>query len=270
MSLYATIVRLDVVRGRPVSEGEADEHCSEGADVSERSWGEGNVAGAGETEWGTRAESIPEGGVGVVTHLLRRSDGGDARALDELFEVVYDELRRMAAGRLRGERPDHTLQATALVHELFLKMSDGAVAARDRRHFMGMAARAMRQILVDHARRKTAGKRGGGAVHTTLGGHDVAVRLDPAGLLDLDRALDGLDERQRRVVELRFFVGLEEREIAEALDVTERTVRRDWVKARAWLYAALYGEEDGSATATGAGGSGTAAPSGSSGGARAA
>lgn len=253
VSPYPTILRLDVVREMPVSEREADEHCGEGADMSERSRGEGSVAGAG---------------VGVVTHLLRRSDGGDARALDELFEVVYDELRRMAAGRLRGERADHTLQATALVHELFLKMSDGAVAARDRRHFMGVAARAMRQILVDHARRKTAGKRGGGAMHTTLGGHDVAERLDPAGLLDLDRALDALDERQRRVVELRFFVGLEEREIAEALDVTERTVRRDWVKARAWLYAALYGEGDGSST--GAGGSGTAPPPGSSGGARAA
>jgi RNA polymerase sigma factor (TIGR02999 family) len=174
----------------------------------------------------------------------------------------------MAAGRLRGERPGHTLQATALVHELFLKMADGAIAARDRRHFMGVAARAMRQILVDHARRKMADKRGGGAHHTTLGGHDVAVRLDPAGLLDLDRALDGLDERQRKVVELRFFVGLEEREIAEALDVSERTVRRDWVKARAWLYAALYGEEDGSSA--GAHVPGASSPPESTGGARAA
>ncbi len=180
---------------------------------------------------------------GEVTGLLRRADAGDREAYDRIFGVVYDELRAVAAGHLRRERAEHTLQPTALVHELFLKMAGGRMTARDRGHFVGLAARAMRQILVDHARRKGAVKRGGDVVHTTLGGEALSVGVEAGRLLDLDRAMERLVERQRRVVELRFFAGLEEREIAEMLGVTERTVRRDWVKARAWLYAILYGPE---------------------------
>jgi RNA polymerase sigma factor (TIGR02999 family) len=169
---------------------------------------------------------------------------GDRQSVDELFRRVYDELRALAAGQLKRERPGHTLQPTALVHEAFVKLSGGgAVHADDRRHFVAIAARAMRQVLVDHARRRMADKRGGGMVRTTLGGDEPAVELDPAGVVDLDRALEELDERQRRVVELRFFAGLEETEVAQVLGVTPRTVRRDWVKARAWLYAALYPDE---------------------------
>lgn len=168
----------------------------------------------------------------------------DREAVDELFGAVYDELRSLAAGHLRRERIGHTLQPTALVHEVFVKMTGGGLEVRDRGHLVGLAARAMRQILVDHARRRAADKRGGGMARTTLGGKDLAVQVDLEQLLDLDRAMATLDERQRTVVELRFFAGLEEREVAEVLGVTERTVRRDWVKARAWLYAALYpGEE---------------------------
>ena len=175
--------------------------------------------------------------------LLERLQEGDDAAVAELFDLVYAELRRLAARHLARERPGHTLQPTALVHEAFLKLSGTSVSAADRDHFVGIAARAMRQVLVDHARRRGAGKRGRGWERTTLGTDDVGVELDPHEILDLDRAMERLDERQRRVVELRFFAGLEEREVARLLGVTERTVRRDWVKARAWLYAELYPEE---------------------------
>ena len=185
----------------------------------------------------------PQDSATVSTALLSRVRAGDRDALERLFTLVYDELRRLAEGQLRREAVGHTLQPTALVHEVFLRFADAEVPAADRRHFIGIAARAMRQVLVDHARKHVAAKRGGGRVRTTLAGEELALELDPVEMLDLDRALESLDERQRRVVELRFFAGLEEREIGEVLGVTERTVRRDWVKARAWLYAALYPEE---------------------------
>lgn len=180
---------------------------------------------------------------GRVTRLLRAAREGDRAALDRLLPVVYDELRGLAAYQLRRERSGHTLHATALVHEAYMKLAGGgSVPARDRAHFLSIAARAMRQVLVDYARRRQAEKRGGGWHRTTLGEGDQAVEFRPAELLALDRALETLEERQRRVVELRFFGGLEETEIAEALDVSARTVRRDWVKARAWLYRELYPE----------------------------
>jgi len=181
---------------------------------------------------------------GSVSSLLTRLARGEESAVGELFQLVYVELRSLAAAQLARERPEHTLRPTALVHEAFLKLSGTAVSAEDRGHFVGIAARAMRQILVDHARKKGAGKRGGGWERTTLGSGDVAVEVDPHAMLDLDRAMELLDERQRRVVELRYFAGLEEREVAELLGVTERTVRRDWVKARAWLYAELYRDDE--------------------------
>lgn len=181
------------------------------------------------------------GSTGEVTRLLEAARHGEDGALDRIVPLVYDELRRMAGRQLRRERAGHTLHATALVHETYLKLAGGGtVEAVDRGHFMAIAARAMRQVLVDHARRRNAEKRGGDWEQTTLSDGDKPLEFRPDELLALDRALDELDERQRQVVECRFFAGMEEEEIAIALDVSARTVRRDWVKARAWLYRALY------------------------------
>lgn len=176
---------------------------------------------------------------GEVTRLIAAMREGEPDAVDRLYPHVYDELRGVAERQLRRERPGHTLHPTALVHEAYLKMVGGA-AASDRAHFLALAARAMRQVLVDHARRRSARKRGGGWHATTLTDGSASVELDPTELIALDRAMEALDERQRQVVECRFFAGLEESEIARVLDVSERTVRRDWVKARAWLYRELY------------------------------
>lgn len=180
-------------------------------------------------------------GTGEVTRLLEAARRGEDGALDRVVPLVYDELRRMAARQLRRERAGHTLHATALVHEAYLKLaSGGTVEAVDRGHFLAIAARAMRQVLVDHARRRNAEKRGGDWEQTTLSDGDKPLEFQPDELLALDRALDELDERQRQVVECRFFAAMEEEEIAVALGVSARTVRRDWVKARAWLYRSLY------------------------------
>jgi len=177
---------------------------------------------------------------GEVTRLLAAADAGDANALDRLLPLVYDELRRIAEAQLRGERPGHTLQPTALVHETYLKIAGSDLSASNRAHFLAIAARAMRQALVDHARRRGRAKRGGGRRPVTLTGGSWSEEMDFDELLALDAALDELDARQRRVVECRFFAGMSEQEIAEVLDVNPRTVRRDWVKARAWLYRRLY------------------------------
>jgi RNA polymerase sigma factor (TIGR02999 family) len=179
-----------------------------------------------------------------VTQLLHAARTGDREALDQLLPVVYDELRVMAARQLRRERGARTLQATALVHEAYMKMvGGGAIDAADRAHFLAIAARAMRQVLVDQARKRKASKRGGAWARTTLGDADAAIDFDASEMLALDSALESLDPRQRQVVEYRFFAGLEEKEIAEVLGVTDRTVRRDWVKARAWLYRSLYPDQ---------------------------
>lgn len=184
-----------------------------------------------------------DGGGGEVTRLLRAARAGDPDALERAVPLVYDELRALAERQLRGERSGHTLGATALVHESYLRLvGTAAVSATDRAHFLAIASRSMRQVLVDHARRVTAEKRGGGWARTTLTDHAGPVDVAPEELVTLDEAIAGLDPRQRQVVECRFFGGMEEREIAEALGVSERTVRRDWVKARAWLYSILYPE----------------------------
>ena len=180
---------------------------------------------------------------GDVTVLLERLRAGDDDALPRLLPLVYDELRAAASRALAREQVGHTLQATDVVHEAFFKLAGGGrVASHDRTHFLAIAARAMRQVLVEHARRRSAGKRGGGAVHVTLGGsHDAPVVADEE-LLALDEALERLDAanpRLRALVEYRFFAGLTERETAEALGVGERTVQRDWTRARAWLHAQL-------------------------------
>lgn len=182
-----------------------------------------------------------------VTALLRDVKNGDRGAFDQLLPKVYGELRRVAERQLWRERQGHTLRATALVHEVYLKLVDQAqVEWQGRAHFLAVSARAMRQILIDHARRKAAEKRGGDWERTTLGsGEGFGVEMSMEDLLTLDQALDDLEKlepRLRQVVEYRFFGGMTEQQIAEVLGVTTRTVQRDWVKARAWLYKELYPE----------------------------
>lgn len=196
-----------------------------------------------------------------VTLLLQAARDGDDGALERIVPLVYDDLRAVARRHIQRERPGHTLGATGLVHESYMRLvGSAALHARDRAHFLAIASRSMRQVLVDHARRATAAKRGGELHHTTLTDGSASVELKPEELLALDSALESLDERQRRVVECRFFGGMEESEIAEALGVSERTVRRDWVKARAWLYSVLYPE--GSDDSAGRSGSGPVGPPG--------
>lgn len=183
---------------------------------------------------------------GLVTVLLARASSGDDTAFDELFPLVYQHLRRSAAAALRGEHVGHTLQPTALVHEAYLKLvGSGGVPARDRGHFQALAARAMRQILVDHARRRRADKRGKGEAPVALDFDVPDDGISADELIALDDALmhlEARDPRQRAVVELRYFGGLTDAEISAHLDITTRTVQRDWLKARTWLYARVYGE----------------------------
>ena len=182
----------------------------------------------------------------AVTELLRAWRGGDAGADDELLERVYQTLRHIAVSQLRRERAGHTLQPTALVNEAYLRLVDQrAVDWRDRAHFYGIAALTMRRILVDHARRRRAKKRD---VELDPDAEPIAIATEAGevvDLLDLDRALDRFAEkfaRQAKVVELRYFSGLELEDVAVALDLSARTVKRDWAFARAWLREALGGE----------------------------
>jgi RNA polymerase sigma factor (TIGR02999 family) len=182
---------------------------------------------------------------GDVTELLRAWSAGDGEALKKLVPLVYGELRRRAMAQMRRERADHTLQPTALVHEVYLKLVDQkGIQWQNRAHFFGVAARAMRQILVDHARARAAGKRGG--VETRLPLDDATVSTDPPTLdiLALDMALDRLatlDERQARLVELRVFSGLTIEESAEVLGCSHATISRDWKHAQAWLRREMAG-----------------------------
>jgi RNA polymerase sigma factor (TIGR02999 family) len=181
-----------------------------------------------------------------VTELLLSWGQGDTAALDRLVPLLYDDLRRVARGHLRRERPGHSLQATALVHEVFLRLVDvDRMTLKSRTHFFALSARLMRQILVDHARRQRAGKRGGGA--TMIGLNEVVGKAAPTStssvdVLALDEALDALssfDARQCRVVELRFFAGLNILETADPLGVSTPTVEREWAMAKAWLHQRL-------------------------------
>jgi RNA polymerase sigma factor (TIGR02999 family) len=182
---------------------------------------------------------------GEVTRLLEAAVAGDSGALDRLVPLMYEDLRRVARRQLDREGGGHTLQTTALIHEAYLKLAGGGnVGATSRAHFLAIAARAMRQVLVDYARRRKAAKRGGGVISVTLGDQAQPADASADDLLALNEALDQLDPRQRQVIECRFFGGMEEKDIAEALGVSERTVRRDWVKARAWLYQALHPVKD--------------------------
>ena len=177
-----------------------------------------------------------------VTDLLLLMRAGDSEATDRLFSLVYRELRELAHAQLRRERPGHTLGTTGLVHESYIRLIDQTrVEWRDRRHFFGAAACAMRRILIDYARRNLAARRGGGAIRLPLeDGAAAAERGDM--LLALDEALERLavvDRRLSQVVECRYFGGLTEEETADLLGVTRRTVQRDWIKARGWLYLEL-------------------------------
>lgn len=179
---------------------------------------------------------------------LKRAAEGDTGALDLLFPAVYAELRQQAAGFLRGERAGHTLQPTALAHEVYLRLAGRRdYPWQNRAHFMAVAARAMRRILVDHARRKRARKRGGGETPVVLEtGSLLAAGGAPVEFDDLDRAIEDLarlSERQARVVELRYFGGLSIEETGEVLGISPMTVKRDWATARAWLYRDLSGSD---------------------------
>ena len=186
-----------------------------------------------------------------VTRLLVQWGEGDDAALHELIPLVHDELRRMARRRMAGERRGHSLQATVLVNEAYLRLIDARkVKWQNRAHFLGIAARLMRQILVDAARSKASRKRGGGAMRVTLDDARVAAPDPGPEVLALDEALQALgkvDERKARVVELRFFGGLSVEETASTLSVSVDTVMRDWKVARAWLSRELRGQtpEDG-------------------------
>lgn len=183
-----------------------------------------------------------------VTTLLQDWAGGDQEALDRLIPLVYEELRRLARQRLRQERPDHTLVTTALVHEAYLRLVDiERVGFQSRAHFLAMASQAMRRVLVDHARRRDAAKRGGGVRPLPL---DDALHLadeDAARFLELDdalRRLEAVDERQARILEQHYFGGLSIEEIGEAMTLSRSTVKRDLRFGRAWLATELG--EDGS------------------------
>jgi RNA polymerase sigma factor (TIGR02999 family) len=179
-----------------------------------------------------------------VSELLRAWSAGDARALEGLTPLVYAELRRLAHRYMRRERPEHSLQTTALVNEAYIKLVDcKRMHWQDRAHFFAVSAQLMRRILVDHARRKNV-KRGRGVPHVPL--DEIAVigeRIE--GLVALDEALSSLarvDPRKVRVVEMRFFAGLSVEETAQVLHVSPVTVRRDWNSAKIWLYRELTGE----------------------------
>ncbi|HEX5109058.1 MAG TPA: ECF-type sigma factor [Vicinamibacterales bacterium] len=184
----------------------------------------------------------------TISRILRDLRGVDREeALNRLFPAVYAELRAAARAQLRFERSDHTLQATALVHEAYLRLLSGAYPTfNDRQHFFRAAAEAMRRILVEHARRRARVKRGANPIRVPLTDVNSATNHDPLEILALDdaiRRLEKQDATAAEIVRLRFFAGLSVEETAEILDLSERTVKREWAFARAWLFAALGASE---------------------------
>ena len=181
---------------------------------------------------------------GEVTRLLIELEERKQDAAPRLFELLYDELRRMAQHHLRSERPDHTLQATALVHEAYLRLVDARQPLRNRAQFFGLASSAMRRVLVDHARAKHAAKRPGLQQKVDLDEVPLISDEPSYDIINLDRALDRLsqiDARQGHIVELRYFGGLTSEEAGEALGISTVTVQRDWAVAKAWLHGELSG-----------------------------
>jgi RNA polymerase sigma factor (TIGR02999 family) len=183
----------------------------------------------------------PAGDVTLILAQLRQGDGREV--LDRLFQAVYEELRALARAQLRRERPDHSLQATALVNEAYMRLlAAHRPPPNDRRHFFAVAAQAMRRILIEYARRRGRLKRGGHPIRVTLGNVDDESNVPIEDLLALDEAIRQLqqqDTRMAEIVQLRFFAGFSIEEVAQALDTSERTVKREWAVARAWLYQAL-------------------------------
>lgn len=185
----------------------------------------------------------------VVTQLLMQWQGGEESALDELMPLVYEELRRLARSALRGESPGHTLRTTALVHEAYVRLVGAEVPWEGSGHFMRVAARAMRRVLVDHARRRKSQKRGGGKRALGLDTLEGVLPADapPQDVLDLDEALErliALEERKGRAIELHYFGGLSYDEVAEALEISPATVHRDLRLAKAWLYKEMRGGDE--------------------------
>jgi len=182
----------------------------------------------------------------TITQLLVRWRAGDQAALDELLPLVYREMRRLAGYYLRQERPDHTLQPTALVHEAYLRLvGEKEIDWQSRAHFFGIAAVRMRRILVEHARSRQAAKRGGGEYRLSLSEANRMAEKRDVNLLALDdalRRLEELDLQKSRIVELRYFGGLTIEETAEALRISPSTVKRDWMLARAWLRSEISNE----------------------------
>ena len=180
---------------------------------------------------------------GEVTVLLEAWRRGDSGALDKLIPIVYEDLRRLAGRYMRSEEPDHTLQATALVHEAYLRLTrEQDRTWENRAHFFAVAAQIMRNLLVDHARAATRFKRGGGSAEISLEDAPQLTTAEPEVMLALDEALERLaelDPRASRIVELRYFVGLSNKEAASVLGASEKTVTRDWNTAKAWLRAEL-------------------------------
>lgn len=178
-----------------------------------------------------------------VTQLLQDLKGGDTSAEEKLISVVYDELRRLAAHYMRRERPDHTLQATALVHEAFLRLTEQRdVSWQNKAHFFGVAAQLMRRVLIDHARARLRTKRGAGGQKLPLDEGLILTDAAPLELLAVNDSIERLaklDARQAHIVELRFFGGLSVEQTAEFLGISPKTVKRDWSVAKAWLHAEL-------------------------------
>lgn len=181
-----------------------------------------------------------------VTQLLIGWSNGDKEALDALLPLVYEELRKQAARYLRHERPGHTLQTTALIHEAYLKLVDQKnVHWQNRAHFFGIAAQLMRRILVDHARTKKRAKRGGSDIRVSFNDANLMGQARDLDIVALDEALTRLaqlDEQQSRIVELRFFSGLTVEETAAILAISPATVKRDWSMAKAWLHREISGD----------------------------
>jgi RNA polymerase sigma factor (TIGR02999 family) len=185
---------------------------------------------------------MPHPSADAVTRLLREWQRGKRSAFDDLMPLVYDELRRIAASLMRSERGAHTLQATALVHEAYARLAGGAASASDRVHFMSLAARVMRRVLVDHARARGRAKRGGGDIRVTLVEAELVAPGSADQVVEIDEALDRLlqlDERKARALEMKAFGGMTHEEIAGVLHVSVPTIERDLRMAKAWLRAEL-------------------------------
>ncbi len=190
-----------------------------------------------------------EGVPSEVTALLQSLRSCRPQAESRLYELLYSELRRIAAAQMRTERSEHTLTPTALVHEAWLRLANGDLAFENRHHFLAIAAKAMRRILVDYARARLAESRGGGQRSVSIDEYlNLSEPITDKAILDLEDALQRLHEvsaRAARVVEMRFFAGLTESEVAKVLGVNRRTVNRDWEMARIWLYSQIHPSMDG-------------------------